>query len=182
MDPLAQLKDIHLPADIHNYPIAPGWWLIALIILASVIFSTVKLKQFFAKRKAKKRALQQLKNANDTTVIVSTLKWALLQYFPRQQVANLSGNTLKMYLSNTLPEKYQEQFQDLSKNSFNSVYQKLSPETTNNFKQAASLWLNHALPPKQNQQFVNGSQTMNNVTSQADTTPSLANKNLGAKS
>lgn len=36
-DPLAQLKDIHLPEAVGWWPPAPGWWLLAL--LALLVFS-----------------------------------------------------------------------------------------------------------------------------------------------
>ena len=75
MDPLAQLKDIHLPGDVHNYPIAPGWWFVALAVLALLIFSTIKLRQFIVKRRVKKQALKQLTKTQDAVAIVNILKW-----------------------------------------------------------------------------------------------------------
>jgi len=35
-DPLAQLKDIHLPAEVSYWPPAIGWWLLVIIIIASL--------------------------------------------------------------------------------------------------------------------------------------------------
>ena len=54
MDPLAQLKDIHLPQAIPNYPMALGWWLLALIILLLVILTAIKIRQAIIKGKVKK--------------------------------------------------------------------------------------------------------------------------------
>ena len=158
MDPLAQLKDIHLPGDVHNYPIAPGWWLVALSLLVLLIFVGLRIRRYIVKHKAKKQALKQLANANDTVAVVNTLKWALLAYFPRSQVAHLSGDNLKAFLTMTLPTKHQESFQQLSADNFNTVYQSndktnsqgdlLSSANETEFSQAAKLWLNQALPPK----------------------------------
>ena len=33
MDPLADMRDIHLGAAIHQWPVAIGWWLVAIILL-----------------------------------------------------------------------------------------------------------------------------------------------------
>ncbi len=150
MDPLAQLKDIHLPTDVHSYPIAPGWWLLAVIVLALMVYGALKLRQYIVKRKAQKTALKQLANSADISTMMTVLKWAALQYFPRQQVAHLTGNTFKAFLTATLPAKQQEKFNELSGASFTSVYQSdVANQTTPEFIAAAQLWLRHALPPKQ---------------------------------
>jgi hypothetical protein len=148
MDPLAQLKDIHLPGAVHNYPIAPGWWLLALIALTLLVFSLIKLRQFVVKRRVKKQAIKQLTKTQDAVAIVNILKWALLAYFPRSQVAHLSGNNLKTFLTETMPIKHQENFQQLCAQHFNSVYQSQKDNDVTTFLAAATLWLNQALPPK----------------------------------
>lgn len=149
MDPLAQLSDIHLPANVHSYPIAPGWWFLAFIVFALIIYSAIKLRQYYIKRKVQKMALNQLSAATQTSAIVTLLKWAALQYFPRQQVALLSGDAFKRFLIATLPAKHQEKFAQLSGEYFTSVYQSTAAkEISSDFSAAAKLWLIHALPPQ----------------------------------
>ena len=148
MDPLAQLKDIHLPVDVHNYPIAPGWWLLMAAVLALVIFSVIKLRHYIVKRKAKNTALKQLSTVADNSATVALLKWAALQYFPRQQVAHLTGDNFKAFLVANLAAKQQEKFTQLSAEHFNAVYQNHGEKSqSEEFSQAAALWLKHALPP-----------------------------------
>lgn len=36
-DPLSQLRDIHLPDPISWWPLAPGWWLVALLFVTAVV-------------------------------------------------------------------------------------------------------------------------------------------------
>ncbi len=151
MDPLAQLKDIHLPAEINNYPVAPGWWLLAVILLALVIYGLVKCRQYLVKRKHKKAALTQLSPKAEIGTIVALLKWAALQYFPRQAVANLTGHEFKNFLVASLPVKHQETFTKLSGQYFISAYEEqTTSQSSTEFHQAAKLWLTHALPPQQN--------------------------------
>ncbi len=43
-DPLAQLRDIHLPDPISWWPPAPGWWVLAVVVLALLFFMTRKVR------------------------------------------------------------------------------------------------------------------------------------------
>ena len=45
-DPLSQLKDIHLPATGGFWPPAPGWWLLALILLLAHLVMRYTVMQF----------------------------------------------------------------------------------------------------------------------------------------
>lgn len=151
MDPLASLSDIHLPAAVHSYPIAPGWWLLAAIVLALLIYGALKLRQYFVKRKAQKTAIKKLSSTSNIGAMVSLLKWASLQYFPREQVAHLTGDAFKAFLVASLPIKHQEKFAALSGEYFTLVYQsKVTSEVSTEFTAAAKLWLNYALPPQAN--------------------------------
>jgi hypothetical protein len=191
MDPLAQLKDIHLPGAVHSYPIAPGWWLVAITVLVLLVFIGLKLRRYTAKHKTKKMALKQLINTNDSVAVVKILKWALLAYFPRSQVAHLSGDNLKAFLTMTIPTEHQENFQQLSANNFNLVYQcteKMlsqadlpSNAKAAEFAQAAKLWLSHALPPRGISDLENQDLSKGSLARTEKSTPK-ATEIIGAKS
>ena len=151
MDPLAQLSDIHLPANIHSYPIAPGWWVLLAFVLLAITILIKQIIAYRAKRKIQKQLLVSLKNDMSTEALSQLLKYALISYFPRQQTASLFGENLQLFLHQQLPEKKQNTFNELSSNCFDNLYQRQNNSDTNNstaqYKQAVEYWVRHALPP-----------------------------------
>ncbi|WP_440875528.1 DUF4381 domain-containing protein [Thalassotalea sp. PLHSN55] len=153
MNSLEQLKDISLPTAVHNYPIAPGWWALLFIILAVLVFLIIQYKKRQAQYKCQKLALAQLAENNlDNEAIVGLLKWAALSYFPRRKVASLFGESFQQFLIANLPEAKQATFKELSHTGFQGLYH--SPTSmmknvdTEQFGQAAKLWLQHAIAIK----------------------------------
>ena len=55
-DLLQQLRDIHLPADPSWWPPAPGWWLLALIGLAALIWLVNRIRASYRRRQPLKLA------------------------------------------------------------------------------------------------------------------------------
>lgn len=111
-DPLAQLKDIHLPDPIGWWPLAPGWYVLVLIILALIIWvmSIGYKKRLHAKPKNQalellatyKQQYEKEKNTQVTSARISELiRRVALVYFPREQVASLHGETWISFLNNT---------------------------------------------------------------------------------
>lgn len=44
-DPLAQLRDIHLPEAVGWWPPAPGWWLLTLLFLSALVYAVLWWRQ-----------------------------------------------------------------------------------------------------------------------------------------
>lgn len=59
-DPLSQLRDIHLPEPVSWWPPAPGWWILAVIILATLFFTVRWLVKHRANNCYRREAIQQL--------------------------------------------------------------------------------------------------------------------------
>ena len=148
MDPLANLQDIHLPAEVHSWPIAPGWWLLAAILIGTIVFVTIKIRKKTRQLLIKKQALKHL-SANEqltTEQSIEILKWTCMHYFKRNEVAKLHGHHLIDYLAKKLPEEFQSQFHSLSENAMLQQYRKSTHQLyAGEFQQAAQLWVENAM-------------------------------------
>ena len=111
---LSQLRDIHLPDPISWWPLAPGWYLLLLIILIFVTILFLIVGRYYRNGRAKRQALhlldQYLKDyqrAPDlstsifSTNIAELLKRVALAYYPRSQVASLQGDAWIQFLNCT---------------------------------------------------------------------------------
>ncbi|MBU2871260.1 DUF4381 domain-containing protein [Colwellia sp. E2M01] len=163
-----QLHDIHLPEQVNNFPIAPGWWILLTLIVITVIWCIKKYQHRKQLHVYKKQALTAL--ANNPTMSakesITLLKWAAMKYFSRQQLAKLYGESFQKFLVEQLPEKYQKNFTELSHDGFAEQYQADASDSLldnaseslsnaipkvnrdSDCYQAAKLWLTHALPVK----------------------------------
>jgi hypothetical protein len=98
-DPLAQLRDIHLPDPVGFWPLAPGWWLLSLLIILAVIAIGYYLRKRFIRNRYRRQALahfnnlklQQLSPQEQLQQINYLLKQTAQAAHSEIDVANLSG-------------------------------------------------------------------------------------------
>lgn len=114
-DPLSQLADIHLPAAVPVWPPAPGWWVLAALLLCGLaLLGYVQLRRW-QQRQRLARVLQELAQARSAWskadaaarnaaglallyAINSLLKRVALLHFPAAQVAPLAGRAWLAFL------------------------------------------------------------------------------------
>ncbi|NAW64151.1 DUF4381 domain-containing protein [Photobacterium halotolerans] len=146
-----QLADLHLPALPDPWPLAWGWWASALliIILLTLLYLVVSHLKVRRNLKAgKNQALAQLKRAQSVSEINTLLRQAALTYFPREQVAGLSGHHWMAFLDHQLPEQHQG-FVSLNDAWTQALYaSKVGDDIHNACRHQAEIWLRHALPPR----------------------------------
>jgi ABC-type transport system involved in Fe-S cluster assembly fused permease/ATPase subunit len=150
-----ELKDIHVPEQISDFPIAYGWWLLGALIVLIIITTIIKIRKSAKRNQVKKQAVARLKNNTEISDndIIALLKWAAMHYFSRAELAKLFGDSLQQFLISKLPSKHQQNFAELSKEAFLNQYRahkdvNKEVATDENLHRAANLWLSHALPPK----------------------------------
>jgi hypothetical protein len=146
-----QLNDIHVPEQISNFPIAPGWWILLALVIFTAIWLYKRHKKNTLLNADKKKALSILASNNSLSAkeCIALLKWSAMQYFSRQELARLYGDDFKTFLIKQLPEKHQDNFTKLSAAAFDSQYQVQENTTSaidSDCQQATKLWLEHALP------------------------------------
>ncbi|MFQ5470299.1 MAG: DUF4381 domain-containing protein [Gammaproteobacteria bacterium] len=108
------LRDIHLPEAVSWWPLAPGWWLllVVLMIAGTLSFYLLRLK---AKRRLYKQASMQLDSLirryqknQDAQWLVKELSILLrrvcISHYSRRDVASLTGNTWLKFLDQPLLE------------------------------------------------------------------------------
>ena len=109
MDPLAALKDIHLPDAIGWWPPAVGWWLLlalSLVVVLLVLVSIRKRRERLAPYRAAMKEFDRIaadfdlqKNHTKLSQQLSILlRRIAISITPRKEVAGLTGELWLEYL------------------------------------------------------------------------------------
>lgn len=109
MDPLADLQDIHLPESASWWPPAPGWILLAILMLVAIGFFGTRWMLARRRNRYRRAALAELEhlalqarangNAVDTLQMLNALlKRVALHAYPREDVARLHGDAWVRFL------------------------------------------------------------------------------------
>lgn len=154
MNPLEQLRDIHLSEPIAQWPPAYGWWILLLIVIAVVIFSISFIVRHRRRSAAKRQALEALQNidgdADDWPQKVNgLLKRLALSYYPNEQVAKLHGDAWLAFLSQRLSEGKRTEFETAMGEFLTNLYQPSSVQVEAAVVvRQTELWIKRAVPPK----------------------------------
>ncbi len=103
-----QLRDIHLPGAPAIWPLAPGWWLIAALLLALLVWAGVAGWRRYQLRCERMQVLDELERIavrlaqESSPALVANLSTLLrrlaLTRFSRAQVAGLTGDAWLHFL------------------------------------------------------------------------------------
>lgn len=109
---LQQLKDIHLPEAMTQWPIAPGWLMLFIITLSLVVYLIFDWLKQKRRKYAVKFALSKLNalkalmtdnpdNQNIAAELSTLIRRTALHYFNRKNIAGLSGTEWLHFLNQT---------------------------------------------------------------------------------
>lgn len=157
MDPLAQLKDIHLAEPIGNWPPAYGWWLLIALGLALSVSLLLWVVKRLKRRKARKQALVILSQLDESQSwqlqLNQVLKRLVISYYPGTRAASLYGDDWVAFLASLLPHKQQSDFNQQMLALQQSLYDHNAPHVDfSACKQQVLNWIKVATPPGRKQQ------------------------------
>ncbi len=112
MNPAAQsalqLRDIHLPAEPGIWPPAPGWWILAALLLILLGWAAWVAMRHYRLHRQRQRILAMLGELEQGTGASTTpakiaqisvlLRRLALMHYPRRQVAALTGTDWLCFL------------------------------------------------------------------------------------
>ena len=99
-DPLAELRDIHLPAPPDLWPPAPGWWILGVLVIALCVYGAYLGYKLWRRNAYRRHGLKELDDSAEpglpTTELLADLndllKRVALGCSPRDDVAQLPEN------------------------------------------------------------------------------------------
>ena len=108
-NPLDNLRDIHLPEPVSAWPPAPGWWILAILVLALTVWIVLKIRENYNQKQLLRVSLSSAaqlelvyQKHKDPQRLVreysSLLRRIALARFPRHKVASLTGSDWLKFL------------------------------------------------------------------------------------
>lgn len=136
---LAQLRDIHAPQAISIWPLAPGWYALAGLVLALALGLYSYYRYWIKHKRYRKQALKHLEHIYQQATaeqflqdVAELIKHTALQRDHR--VAKLSGDAWQHYLAQAMPA-------DIAKTLAVARYQQQAPFDKKAVYQATQQWI-----------------------------------------
>ncbi|MDV7103295.1 DUF4381 domain-containing protein [Vibrio sp. TH_r3] len=142
------LEAIHLPPTPDFWPLQWGWWTLLAGIIVTLLLIVFLFKWRKRRLRAKKAALALLqleKQSITPSGAMEIVRQAVLSYYPRNRVANLSGQEWLSFLDSQVANPI---FSDNEQEWLVSLYQKSANTDTEKLVSQCETWLITALPPK----------------------------------
>ena len=111
------LRDLHLPEPVGWWPLAPGWWILLLLLAALVAYGLTRWYQHHQRNAARRFALRSLaryeaeylEHRNPVVLgkqLSQLLRRGMLAYAERDEVAGLTGEDWLNWLDRGMPLPY----------------------------------------------------------------------------
>ncbi len=108
-DALAELRNIHLPDPVSGFPVAPGWWILAVLVLVSSYLIIRWLIRYWLANRYRRAGtrqlnelLKQFERDEDQKKYLANfailIKRLAMTVYPRERVASLTGEEWVAFL------------------------------------------------------------------------------------
>lgn len=138
---LANLHDIVLPDEVPWWPPAPGWIVLATILLATAIYYLIRAFRRWKADAYRRAALRELSSAASPEAIAEILRRTALAIAPRETVATLVGETWIDWLAARSPDPIAQPVRDVL--SLSLYDRDGSSADLNALRDFAACWITH---------------------------------------
>jgi hypothetical protein len=153
-NPLAELKDIHIPQDVSSWPLAYGWWLLITLCIGLIVFVCWYGVRRWRLHRIKRLAVAELAaitadQDNWPSAMNTLLKRAVRAYFSDLPIQQLHGQTWSHCLAEALPTTTRSAFLEAMQGLQQQLYQPKSAQDLvfEDCQRAVNTWLKQSLPP-----------------------------------
>lgn len=150
-NPLAQLKDIHLPEAISWWPLAIGWWVVGFVVIASTYFAVQFSIGYYSNQRYRRQGLSVLNNLPNSDqhqrliAVFSLLKQVANSAYPQQNFSSLKHKEFIEFLQNSCAKPI---FKDVPANLEQLMYAQQPSVTSNLVDQLIAesrIWIKYHL-------------------------------------
>ena len=139
------LNALHLPEPPAWLPLAWGWWALVAGVIFTVLIIGLSVRWNKKRLAPKKAALRLLARGQKPSEAIELVRQAALCYFPREEIAQLTGKEWYVFLDRHLTTPC---FVDNYDHWQHALYSKQPVNNATELVQHCSDWVEQALPPK----------------------------------
>ncbi|WP_339388880.1 DUF4381 domain-containing protein [Vibrio caribbeanicus] len=150
---LLPLNPMHLPEPPSWFPLAWGWWTLIASVIVGLLIVWLLLYRKKRHLAAKKTAQRLMASHQKPADAIELVRQAALCYFPREEIAQLTGKEWYEFLDSQLNQPVFIANYELWQQA---LYSKHPIQETHTLLQDCSLWIDQALPPKRKRRSARG--------------------------
>lgn len=139
------LNPLHLPEAPSWLPLSWGWWAIIASVLLCALLALFFMRWKKRRLAPKKTALRMLTNDNKPSEAIELVRQAALCYFPREEIAQLTGKEWYQFLDAQTENRH---FSDNFDVWQQALYSKQPVAESELLIDHCRDWIENALPPK----------------------------------
>ncbi|MEA3418426.1 MAG: DUF4381 domain-containing protein [Campylobacterota bacterium] len=143
---LDNLHDIIVPDAIGFFPLAPGWYMVLILLISLFFYGCIRAYKHYKKSQYRREALKELstyKNSDkeQTIALLSLAKRVGIAAYGRQKIAKLSDDSWWDFMEEHSTAKVdREMRQEISALLYDTTYT-MDNRLHDNVKKSVSLWI-----------------------------------------